>query len=94
MAIGGRDHLWSLKKAVYQTPYKNEPCDYNIENFEFIRKNELRYKIRLDSAEAIKNLFTMTPYYHKTSREDMAKLDRLDSLETEIEFEILIYRKK
>lgn len=93
MAIGGENHLWSLKKAVYDTPYKNEPADYALEGFEFVGKKELKYNIDLSSTEDIKNLFSMTPYYHKTSREDIAKLDDLDSLTTEIEFEVLIYKK-
>ncbi len=93
MAIGGENHLWSLKKAVYEIPYKNEPTDYALEGFEFIGKKELKYTIDLKSAEDIKNLFSMTPYYHKTSREDIAKLDNLTQLTTEIEFEILIYKK-
>lgn len=93
MAIGGENHLWSLKKAVYDSPYKNEPADYTLEGFEFMGKKELKYSIDLTSNEDIKNLFSMTPYYHKTSREDMAKLDDLTSLTTEIEFEVLIYKK-
>lgn len=93
MAIGGEEHLWSLKKAVYDTPYKNEPADYDLCGFEFIGKKELKYNIDLNSKEDIKNLFSMTPYYHKTSREDIAKLDDLNSLTTEINFEILIYKK-
>lgn len=93
MAIGGEDHLWSLKKAVYDTPYKNEPTDYTLEGFEFIGKKELKYSIDLTSTEDIKNLFSMTPYYHKTSMSDIAKLDNLNSLTTEIEFEVLIYKK-
>lgn len=93
MAIGGESHLWSLKKAVYDMPYKNEPADYTLKGFEFVGKKELKYSIELKANEDIKNLFSMTPYYHKTSREDMAKLDQLDFLTTEIEFEVLIYKK-
>ena len=93
MAIGGEDHLWSLKKAVYDTPYKNEVADYSMKGFEFIGKKNLKYIIDLACTEDIKNLFSMTPYYHKTSQSDMVKLDELNTLTTEIEFEILIYKK-
>ncbi len=93
MAIGAENHLWSLKKAVYETPYKNETADYSIDGFVFIGKKELKYTVDLASTEDIKNLFSMTPYYHKTSQTDIAKLDTLEKLTTEIEFEILIYKK-
>ncbi len=93
MVIGGRDHLWSLKKAVYETPYKNEVADYDIDGFSLTDRKELKYNIRLEGTEDIKNLFAMTPYYHKTSPKDIAKLEDLTSLDTEIEFEILVYRR-
>ena len=93
MAIGGENHLWSLKKAVYDIPYKNEPSDYTLEGFEFKEKRELKYSIDLNSNSDIKNLFSMTPYYHKTSQSDIEKLNALDSLSTEIEFEVLVYKK-
>ncbi len=94
MAIGGENHLWSLKKAVYDKPYKNETADYNIDGFEFVDKKAVSYTIDLTSNRDIKNLFSMTPYYHKTSQGDMAKLDKLEALTTEIEFEVLVYKNK
>ncbi|MCI7803844.1 MAG: methyltransferase, partial [Oscillospiraceae bacterium] len=51
-------------------------------------------KIKLESNEDISNLFTMTPYYYNTKPEDKQKLDNIDTLETTIEFKILIYRNK
>lgn len=93
MAIGSREHLWSLKKAVYDTPYKNEPSDYTLDGFEFIESIHCSYSINLKTNKDILDLFSMTPYYHKTSQSDMAKLNALDTLETEVDFEILIYSK-
>lgn len=94
MVIGGTEHLWSLKCAVYDEPYKNEPCEYGIEGFEILEKIGCRYDFTLESNTDIKNLFAMTPYYHKTSPRDIEKLDKLDSLRTEADFEILIYKRK
>lgn len=93
MAIGSRDHLWSLKKAVYDTPYKNEPSDYTLDGFEFIESIRCSYSIDLKTNKDILDLFSMTPYYHKTSQSDMAKLNKLEALKTEVDFEILIYSK-
>ena len=93
MAIGGENHLWSLKKAVYDTPYKNEPCDYALEGFELLFSEKCRYDIELENNEDIMNLFSMTPYYHKSARNDIEKLKKFDSLKTEIEFEILCYKR-
>ena len=63
MAIPSENHLWELKTAIYDVPYKNEVKDYELEGFEFLGSQRLTKKIRLDSAEEIRSLFSMTPYY-------------------------------
>jgi len=56
-------------------------------------KKELSGKFTLASKEAIFDLFTMTPYFCRTSEQDKTKLYSLDSLECSYEFEILVYKK-
>jgi 23S rRNA (guanine745-N1)-methyltransferase len=53
----------------------------------------VKYEIDLASNAAIKNLFAMTPYYWKTSQDDVKKLDGLESLHTEIDVIFEIYQK-
>ncbi len=93
MAIPGKNHLMGLKKAVYDKPYKNEPSDYEIEGFEFIKKTAVSDKILIDNNADIRALFTMTPYYYKTGEEGHRRVNELMSLETETEFEVLVYKK-
>ncbi len=90
--IPTENHLWALKRAIYETPYKNELADYNIEGFSLIEKVEIKNKITL-SGESLCTLFMMTPYYYKTSDTDRQKIYSLSSLDVETEFEILIYKK-
>lgn len=94
LVIPGRNHLKELKAAVYDEPYLNEPKDSIPEGFTLIEKIPLHSQIFIDSGEDIKNLFLMTPYYYKTSEEGHKRLESLESLETVIEFEILVYRVK
>jgi len=51
------------------------------------------YEMNISGKENIAALFSMTPYYWRTSEADKQKLASLDSLETEIEFEINVYKK-
>lgn len=85
-------HLFSLKKAVYDRPYLNPAPQTKKEGFELLSAKELKYSIDLKSNEDIKNLFLMTPYYYKTSREDQQKLEGLSELTIEVEFLILEYK--
>lgn len=87
------NHLWELKQAVYENPYKNEVADMKIDGFELIKNDIVHKEIDLLTNEDIKSLFSMTPYYYKTSRTDKEKLDKLDYLRTQIHFCAATYRK-
>lgn len=84
-------HLWSLKAAVYDTPYENGEPETELEGFALEKRIDVKTRIEV-CGEDIKRLFSMTPYYYKTSADDYAKLDKLDRLETELEVCLLRYR--
>ena len=86
-------HLYGLKCAIYKTPYKNAPSSTELEGFELLSDDALRYRITLRSKEEIRSLFMMTPYAYRTSEADKARLYSNDSLATEIEFRVLVYEK-
>lgn len=93
MAIPSYDHLWELKQTIYDTPYKNEVKPYELEGFELVEKKRITYDMQLDSNEDIEALFSMTPYYYRTGREQQERLANIDRLCTKADFELLIYRK-
>ena len=86
-------HLWELKCAVYDRPYENEVPDPALPGFALAARRELRGTVTLRSQAEIEALFCMTPYYYKTGARDQAKLRALDTLTTETEFALLIYKK-
>lgn len=89
----GKNHLYGLKKAIYDSVHLNEERADMPRKLILQERYNLAYKIKLDNAEAIRNLFSMTPYSYRTSEKDMQKLLALDSLETEVEVDIFVYRK-
>ncbi len=93
MVFPDTEHLYSLKKAVYDNPYKNAPTDEALSGFELLNSSELKYDFTLESNTDIKNLFMMTPYAYRTSKADLAKLDALSSLTIGAHFRILVYKK-
>ncbi len=90
----GKNHLYGLKKAVYDEVYINEPRADMPKSMVLENHHSLTYNIELNDADAIKNLFSMTPYSYRTSERDMQKLLALTHLETEIDFDIFVYRKE
>ena len=93
VAAPNADHLFGLKEALYEKPYKNKPNEYNLTNFKLEKQHDLRFEITLDCNNDIQSLFKMTPYYYKTSIADTEKLNSLNSLKTVCDFCILEYVK-
>ena len=79
---------------MYDEVYLNGETQRDTGDFDLIDSKNLTYDILLSSNEDIKSLFTMTPYGWRTSKTDAQKLDSLDELKTELDFDILIYKKR
>lgn len=86
------DHLFELKAAVYDVPRKNDLLDMVLDGFEIADTQSMRYTFTVDSVD-VRNLFTMTPYYYKTSSDDRKKLDSIERLDITAAFVITEYIK-
>ena len=93
LVIPGENHLWELKQAIYERPYKNQVKPFALEGFTLLDHMQVHDIIYLAEHNDIENLFKMTPYYYKTSEQDQARLLGRGELTTQIEFEVLLYRK-
>lgn len=87
----GKTHLSGLKSAIYERPYENEEKHREYDGFTFVGKESVTYTETVYGSD-ITDLFTMTPYYWKTSKQDSAKLCELSELETELSFEVSVYK--
>lgn len=85
-------HLWQMKQVLYDTPYENPVKRDDYIGFIWQEVIPLRYSITLDRAEDITALFSMTPYAWKTPKEGVERLKQQTELETEIGFDIHVYR--
>lgn len=95
-AIPGERHLFGLKALLYDQPRLNEVKPYDIPGMKLLEKRGVHGELKLTSQELLNALFTMTPYYYKTSPQDSDRLygyfGTSDSFSTEIDFQILCYR--
>lgn len=93
LAVPSERHLYGLKKILYDEPYENEHRETEYPGFRFLNRVPVRGEITLHGAQAVSDLFAMTPYFRKTPREGCERLARTQMLTTEIGFDFLLYRK-
>ena len=93
VAYAGPEHLMGLKRAIYDETYENAARADMPKSMRLLTERRVRYDIHLDSTEQILNLFSMTPYYWRTSEEDKKKLEGLSLLYTPVDIIIAIYKK-
>ena len=92
MAVPLPEHLKELKQAVYDSVYTKEMKDTALDGFILKESKSVGFVIKLDNA-TLKDLFMMTPYYHKTGEADKKKLDGIEKLSVTASFVIFDYIK-
>lgn len=90
----GERHLLGLKRALYDETYENAERADLPKNMRLAEHLTVRGEITVQGAEQIDHLFSMTPYYWRTSPADRQKLEALQELTTEIEFDLRVYIKE
>lgn len=90
----GERHLLGLKRALYDETYENTERADLPQGMRLLEQRTVRDEITVQGSEEIRHLFSMTPYYWRTAQDDRKKLDALDQLRTEIEFDCRVYIKE
>ena len=90
--IPGENHLLELKSAVYDKPYKNDEKPPEVHLLELDDVSKISSVMQMNNSE-LKTLFSMTPYFYRTSAENKQRLDGIERLNVTAEFVILKYKK-
>lgn len=93
VACPGKNHLYGLKKALYENPTENQEKIPDYHGFTLENTVEINYEMSLDGENAAA-LFAMTPYFWRSSKEVREKSEKLESIKTDAHFIVKVYRKK
>lgn len=86
-------HLWELKEVLYEQPYLNKEEDIPYEGFSYLEVVPVETVLELPDRDAIRDLFSMTPYRWKTPKAGAARLEALDRLRVTAAFRIHVFRR-
>jgi len=90
--VPGPNHLWGLKRLLYETPYKNPEESFFPEGFT-LKEKITATDVFCAKGKMIESLLQMTPYFYKTSKESIARIIALDEVKTELEFSVMLFSK-
>ena len=96
VAGAGERHLFGLKELIYNDPYLNDPRRDLPAEGDGLRLLEVRnvtFTVTVEDPDHREALFSMTPYYWRTSREGHSRLAAAETLVTEVSFDLHIYEK-
>ena len=93
VAYPDEHHLYELKSAIYDTPYKNTPATDAPSGFTLVGRERVAYTLDLSTNGAVMDLFMMTPYAYRTGKRERERLGKIESLSTRVEFLIDVYEK-
>lgn len=92
VACPGKNHLFGLKSALYETPTHNDEKIPEYDGFSPAETEALTYSLTLDKTAAA-DLFAMTPYFWRSSKEVREHSAELETVVTDADFLIKVYRK-
>lgn len=94
LVVPGTAHLWELKKAIYDEPYENREDKHVLPGFRQTGREKLTYRVHLDDSQQIQDLFSMTPYIHRTGKDSMDRLRALSEMGLTLSFLLLTFEKE
>ena len=96
VAGAGERHLFGLKQVIYDDPYLNDPrrdLPAEDDGFTLLEIRNISFVITVTDPAHREALFSMTPYYWRTSRAGHSRLAAAEALTTEVSFDLHVYRK-
>ena len=91
--VPGADHLWELKRVLYDAPYPNEEKETPYEGFTYEAIVPVDFTLHLANQADIQSLFRMTPYCWKTPKAGVERMEALENLDCQASFRIHIFKK-
>ncbi len=90
--IPGENHLIEMKEILYDIPYKNDEKAPDSRYLKLVGREKVSEKVRISNAD-LYELFSMTPYFYRTSEQNKSRLKSSGDIDLTVEFVVLKYKK-
>lgn len=91
----GREHLLELRRILYDEVRFTEfhPAPPEGSPFVFLGRTTIAFPVELENPERIRELFTMTPFFHRVPAVGRERLEKTDSLTVTAQAELSLWRR-
>jgi len=89
----GIEHLQEMRRLLYTDVHMSDGKIPEYDGFALADEIKIRYPIVLPDKEVIANLFTMTPFYYKTTETGKKRLWEAETLTVTVDTDLRIYRQ-
>lgn len=93
--LAGEEHLMALKRLIYpEILRKPKQQAQALDGFTLCEHRVLEFPIRVETAEQVQNLLSMTPHFWRISKEGAARLAETQSLSDTAQVVLNVYQKE
>ena len=82
--IPGENHLIEMKELLYDVPYKNDEKAPDSRLLQLVEREKVSEKVHI-SSEDLFELFSMTPYFYRTSEQNKSRLKSSGDIDLTVE---------
>lgn len=86
-------HLWEMRELLYDEVRESEEPPRAPDGFTLLSKSEYRAKLYIPDQTTLDALFTMTPFYYRTSARGRERLARAGAMTVSAGADLYAYRK-
>lgn len=97
IAAPGEKHLWELREALYPEVRAHQAEKWREElqqGFRFDAEAQVTFRIDLPDNASVNQLLKMTPHYWRAPRERRAEVEKLPAFSTQVDFRLLMFRRR
>lgn len=93
VASSGVRHLSEMRALLYNDVHYHEDATAAYEGFTLADTADVRYTMHVPDSDTLRALWTMTPFYYKTSPEGKERLFSMESLNCTVDVRLTVYKK-
>lgn len=93
VAASGVQHLAEMRSLLYEDVHYHEDTPVSYEGFTLADTADVRYTMHVPDSDTLRALWTMTPFYYKTTLMGKERLFSMDSLDCTVDVRLSVYKK-